>query len=85
LFKPKRSLNVNAQSQSAMQDTVNVSLMDNFAEHSAIVPNAKMNSQDKICRTSDKIKDANAPNQGAKKTIVSVFRRGSLAAKNAAA
>lgn len=65
-----------------MLGIVNAFLMDNFVELNANVLNVKINNLDKTCKISDKIKDANALNQDAKKTIANAIKKVKSVIKN---
>lgn len=65
-----------------MLGIVNAFLMDNFVELNANVLNVKINNLDKTCKISDKIKDVNALNQDAKKTIANAIKKVKSVIKN---
>lgn len=62
----------------------NVILMGSFVEHSANAHNVKINSQDKICKILDKIRDVNVLNQDVRRTTVNAIRKGKCVIKNVA-
>lgn len=81
-LKPKRNSNVNVQNQDVMLNIVIVIHMDNFVELIVIALNVLINNPAKTCKTFIKIKDVNAPNLVAWKTIVNAFRKDSFVVVN---